>query len=152
MDAYASSFGNRIQYPEMQNMGFFCHYRFMILLNWIVGGGYRLGKYMYTCPWSILPKSCNSCRSFAFLLWNLKRQYCIQKGPIFFLFLVRLIQFILSHTISLRLCNIIISTLRCAKWHLQVFIWNFGCISEHNSSCKNPPSRAPFVIGLIIFD
>jgi hypothetical protein len=63
---------------------------------------------MLASPWSIVQKSCYSSRSFGHCFVESKGSLRCSKGPNTVPILVRLIMFIASYTIALRLSNIII--------------------------------------------
>ena len=91
-----------------------CRHRVKTLLSCSVEEGNRQGMYMHTIPWSRLPKSCYSCRSFGHSFVEFQRSLLRSKGPNP-VPIVRLIQFIVSYLISLSPFIIVVTTLRCAK-------------------------------------
>ena len=87
-----------------------------------------------------------------FHLWNPKSHYCIQKGPTQWLLLVRVIHFIPSFPISLRLLILCDSRLDVPSNIIRISYEISDALPNPAVRVIIPHSRAPFVIGLIIFD
>ena len=108
----------------------FSRHRVKTLLSKSGEEGNRQGMYMHASPWSKLPKNCYSCLSFGrFFFVEAEGPLPCSKGSNTVPVVSRINSFYTPYPISLSLFNIIISTLRRAKWYPEVFLWNFGCNS-----------------------
>jgi hypothetical protein len=94
----------------------FCRHVFKTLLSCSVEGGYRQSIYMFASPWSMFPISCHSCRSFCHFCLESKWWLPCSKdsNTVRIVSQINSVYSLLPHIV--RLFNIIITTLRSAKW------------------------------------